>query len=134
MDELASTATARKVPQRPDRSHAALRDEIRRLWESRHGRTIRYDQLDGLEAVAAYYLRLAAREGPVILRSVPQAARGIGWNCTGRVKVDSPRHHKSLLRRLETLREIGWGVEDFSAEYAPNGAPKGIRVVLSYSG
>jgi hypothetical protein len=106
---------------------------VRRGWEALYGRTMRVDQLDGCEWVLGYFLRLGHREGPKIVRSLPQAASGIGWPSLGTVRADHDRYRSAIIRRLAVGVELGL-IESFRPVYGPDGRGVGIEVVVTPKG
>jgi hypothetical protein len=110
-------------------SHSPLRVEIAHAYEAAYGQTCRVDTLDALESIVAWLRRCEHQDGRTFLRSVPQAARGIGWPSAGGAKSDHNRHRNSLVRRLEMLREMGI-VESYEPLWKANREGRGILVAL----
>lgn len=113
-------------------SHRTLRDELAHLYAATYDRTIRHDTLHWLEQVVAYLLRLQRSEGDLVLRSLPQAFRGIGWPVTGEMRHDKAQYATRLKRWLNMLVDMGV-LESWEPVYRANGEGRGILIRLSRS-
>jgi hypothetical protein len=122
-----------KVAERTDvrrPAHRTLRSELAHAYSAAYGKTCRHDTLTALEGIVAWLRRCERQDGVTVLRSVPQAVRGIeGWQPTGSTKRDHSRFRNSLARRLDMLIELGV-VEGWEAVYRANGEGRGILVAL----
>jgi hypothetical protein len=122
------TVAERTDVRRP--AHRTLRAELAHAYSAAYGKTCRHDTLTALEAIVAWLRRCERQDGVEVLRSVPQAVRGIeGWEPTGSTKLDHSRFRNSLARRLDMLIELGV-VEGWDSKYEPNGEGRGILVAL----
>jgi hypothetical protein len=99
---------AARVPQRPDRTHRSLRQELARDFETTFERRPIRPQLGNMERMGAYLAAVWAREGDRFVRSVSQIVRGLGLEDMGSVKANRQRYRNGIANTLGYMTEMGW--------------------------